>query len=67
METKKRKITRRVAALFNFCGLSFWLPPAIPESGDVDDVAFDEIDHLAQAAHNDATIGLGAVGEKWVN
>ena len=48
-------------------GLCLWLTSGVPESGNVEGIAFDIIDNLVEPTYYDAAVGLSTMGEKRVN
>lgn len=56
------------APLGSFClfGLFLWLTSGVPESGNVEGIAFNIIDNLVESTYYDAAVGLSAMGEKRV-
>ena len=47
-------------------GLCLWLTSGVPESGNVEGIAFDIIDNLVEPTYYDAAVGLFTMGEKRV-
>ena len=47
-------------------GLCLWLTSGVPESGNVEGIAFDIIDNLVEPTYYDAAVGLSTMGEKRV-
>ena len=50
--------------LFCLLSLALRFAAAIPKGGDVDNILFHTVNHLAQAVDVDAAVGNGAVGKK---
>lgn len=47
-------------------GLCLWLTSGVPESGNVEGIAFDIIDNLVEPTYYDASVALFTMGEKRV-
>lgn len=54
-------------SLLHSCSLFLWLHARIPKGYDIDSVANGAIHHLVHPVDDEATVGLWAFGEKWVN